>query len=320
MIQLEPIYEPIRHDLVKVESILEGIVNEADPFLAGALRRALSPRGKRLRPALLILSSNAVNGATDVSRAAAAVELVHSAALLHDDVVDHAETRRGSLTAKEELGDSLSIVLGNYLYSRAFGLMPNSNRLRHLLLAATTAMCSGEAHELARRGVLNIGPGDYIHVAGKKTAVLTSACCAMGASLGKADPEVCSALACYGLLLGLAFQIRDDCLDIKGEKETMGKGCCRDFAEGNATLPLILALPLMNRNERRKVRSVFNGCDEAEATWLAQTVERRGGIQKSMLLAKDFSKRAVGNLEAVHESEAKESLRLLAAYSVERDT
>jgi len=319
MIRLESIYKPIQQDLVKVESILSSVVDEMDPFLAGALRSALSPRGKRLRPALLILSSRAANSTTDVSVAAAAVELVHSAALLHDDVVDHAETRRGSPTAREELGQGLSIVLGNYLYSKAFELVPCSNGLRNQLLAATTAMCSGEAHELARRGVLDIDLGDYIYVAGKKTASLTSASCVMGASLGDANLEVHGGLAGYGLMLGLAFQIRDDCLDIKGEKETMGKSSCRDFAEGNATLPLILALPFMDRNEKRKVRSVFDGCDEVDPTWLTQTIERHGGIQRSMLLAEDFSARAVKNLEAVEESAAKESLELLAAYSIKRD-
>lgn len=318
MTELESIYRPIRDDLNKVESVLAVIAQQMDSNLAEALGGALSPRGKRLRPALLIFSSRLGNGGADVSRPAAALELVHSAALLHDDVVDHAETRRGSVAASKKLGQSAALVLGNYLYSKAFELMPSSNGLRQQLSAATSMMCSGEALELARRRDLKTGLGDYIHMAGKKTASLTSACCSIGAVLGQADPEVCCSLAAYGLFLGLAYQIRDDCLDLKGEKETTGKGCYRDFAEGNATLPLIVALPSMNEKEKQRASSMFKGSDEIDTAWLIETLERYDGILKSVALAEEFSRKAAMNLEAIPDSETKESLRLLTAYCVER--
>ena len=320
MIELESIYRPIQDDLNKVESILAIIAQQIDSNLAEALGGALSPRGKRLRPALLILSSRLGNGRTDVSRPAAAVELVHSAALLHDDVVDHAETRRGSVAAGKKLGQSVAVVLGNYLYSKGFELMPNSNGLRQQLSTVTSMMCSGEALELAKRGDLKTGLGDYIHVAGKKTASLTSVCCSIGAVSAHADSEVCCSLAAYGLLVGLAYQIRDDCLDIEGEKEATGKSCYSDFAEKNATLPLIVALPSMNERETRRASSMFRGREETDAAWLIETVERYDGIQKSMALAEEFSRRAAMNLEAIPDSEAKENLRLLAAYCVERNS
>lgn len=320
MPELESIYRPIQNDLNKVESMLAVIARQIDSDLAEALSDALSPKGRRLRPALLILSSRLGSGRADVSRLAAAVELVHSAALLHDDLVDHAETRRGSVAASRRLGHSGALVLGNYLYSKAFELMPNSNGLRQQLSAATSMMCSGEAHELARRGDLKTGLGDYIQMAGKKTASLTSACCSIGAVSGCADSEVCCSLAAYGLLLGLAYQIRDDCLDLRCEKGTTGKSCYKDFAERNATLPLTVALPSMNEKEKRRASSMFKGREKMDTTWLVETLERYDGIQKSMALAEEFSRRAAMSLEAIPDSETKESLRLLTAYCVERNS
>ena len=320
MTELESIYRPIRDELNKVESVLAAIAQQMDPDLAEALSGFLLSRGKRLRPALLVFSSKFGNGSADVSRLAAAVELVHSAALLHDDVVDHAEIRRGSVAASKKLGQSAALVLGNYIYSKAFELMPNSNGLRQQLSTATSMMCFGEALQLARRGDLNIGLGDYIHMAGKKTAYLTSACCSIGAVWGQADPEVCCSLAAYGLLFGLAYQIRDDCLDLEGEWETTGKSRYNDFAEGNATLPLMVALPSMNEKEKKRASSMLKGSEEVDIAWLIETIEGYDGIQKSMALAEEFSKKAALSLEAMPDSQTKESLRLLTTYCVERNS
>lgn len=318
MIRLDSIYGAIADDLEKVESVLSHIADEVEAPLAATLRTALSPRGKRFRPALLILSCAAGGGAADVSLPAAAVELVHSAALLHDDVVDHSDIRRGSPTAHRELGQSLSVVLGNYLYSRAFGLVPNSDGLRRQLSDATTTMCAGEALELARRGDLTLKEGEYIHIAGKKTASLTRACCAMGGVLAGADSKVTKSLSDYGLLLGLAFQIRDDCLDFEGEAQATGKDCGRDLAEKNVTLPLILALQAMDAADRDMVESLFHREDDVEPAWLMQAVKRYGGIDRSMSAAEGFRDRAVTSLRSIRDSWAKSSLLLLADYSIER--
>jgi octaprenyl-diphosphate synthase len=318
--RLESIYRPIENDLAKVEAILSGITEEVDPFLSKALKSALSQKGKRLRPALLILSSMLGDNRIDVSAPAAAVELVHAAALLHDDVVDHADMRRGALTASKELGKSMSIVLGNYLYSKAFELIPGTDGLRRQLSSATVSMCSGEAAELTRRGDLGITLGDYVQMAGKKTASLISACCAIGGLLGKADSAVCALLGGYGLLLGLAFQIKDDCLDLTGEGDTTGKGSRRDFTEKNATLPLILSLPHFGIRERRRIKAIFEGGQETDTDWLAQTVEKYQGIEKALGLASEFSKRAAKNLETIADCQAKTCLLLIADYSVQRDS
>jgi len=306
--------------LEAVENVLSGVARELDGRLGSEVSRALSSRGKRLRPALLILCYRAVGGDKDVSRAAAAVELVHSAALLHDDVVDHALTRRGRATASAKVGRSLSVVLGNYLYSRAFRLVPDSDGIKHHLSSATTTMCSGEALELARRGNVSVSVGEYVHTAGKKTASLISACCSIGASLGRGEVGTANALGIYGLLLGLAFQIRDDCIDLSGGTETTGKGSCRDFAERNATLPLILALPRMADEDKKRVVSMFIGEIQLDAPWLVEKVDRYDGIAESMSLASEYRDRAVRCLASLEDSKAKESLRLLAMYSVERDS
>jgi geranylgeranyl pyrophosphate synthase len=319
MVQLKSIYEPIRKDLEAVEVVLSAVVQEFSGSLAAEVSKALSPRGKRLRPALLILSCRAVGSTADVSPAAAAVELVHSAALLHDDVVDHALTRRGAATASALVGPGLSVVLGNYLYSRAFGLMPNLDGIRHSLSSATAAMCSGEALELARRGNVSMTVGEYMHAAGKKTAILISACCAIGATLA-GGIRMSNSLSTYGLLVGLAFQIRDDCIDVTGCTETTGKGGCRDFVERNATLPLILALSQMTGEDRARVASMFEGTSHTDPTWLAQKVSGCGGIDRAMSMAQEYSARAVRSLAEVPDCGAKHCLELLAAYSVERDS
>lgn len=320
MIQLEPIYEPIEKDLIEVESILSRVATDLKSGLAQEVQRALSSRGKRLRPALLLICCRAVGGNRDASRAAAAVELVHSAALLHDDVVDHAVTRRGAATAGAKLGRSMSVVLGNYLYSRAFGLMPDHDGLRHQLSVATAEMCSGEALELARRGDLSVTIGDYMNTAARKTASLISACCAIGSRLALGEVRTVNSLAAYGLLLGLAFQIRDDCLDMKGDTESMGKGVCRDFTERNVTLPLILALPRMQEKERREISEMFKGRMPINTERFVDTVDRHGGIDDAMQVAFDFTERAASFLAHLPESGARDSLRLLAAYSVDRES
>jgi octaprenyl-diphosphate synthase len=320
MIQLEPIYRPVASELKKDDELLSDISAELNPPLDAFARAALSQRGKRLRPALLLLSNRAVGGDSFLATAAAAVELIHSAALLHDDVVDHAEMRRGSLTLNTETGRSLSIVLGNYLYSKAFGLLADTDGARRELSSATKMMCSGEALELSRRGIPDIKPGEYLHAAGMKTASLTSACCSLGARLGGASSGLVNSLATYGFLLGLAFQIRDDCLDLGGDAMVIGKECCKDISERNATLPLILALPSMSRDERRRVSSIFAEEQAIDNVWFVKAVSENGGIEKSMEIARDFAERALRSVALLGGSEAKESLRLLASYSVERDS
>ncbi len=320
MIQLESIYRPIASELGKVDALLSDISAELDSSLEGVAKAALSQRGKRLRPALLLLSSRAVGYDSSLTAAAAAVELVHTAALLHDDVVDHAGTRRGSATVNTGMGRSLSIVLGNYLYSKAFGLLADTDGARRELSSATKIMCSGEALELSRRGVLDLKPGEYLHAAGMKTASLTSACCSIGARLGRASSEFANSLAAYGFLLGLAFQIRDDCLDLANDAAVTGKDCCRDIAERNATLPLILALPFVSEAERAKLRSIFEGESGIDSNWFVKAIEEGGGVRRSMEIARDFAERASTSIALLVDSEARESLRLLALYSVERDS
>ena len=319
MVQLRSIYGPIKRDLRAVESILSEVARDLDAPLALEVRKALSARGKRLRPGLLILSCRTAGSNADVSQAAAAMELVHSAALLHDDVVDHALTRRGVRTASAELGRGVTVVLGNYLYSKAFRLMPNSDGVRHQFSAATTTMCSGEALELSRRGDVGISIGEYMQATGKKTASLISACCAIGARLGGGDARTVNSLAMYGLLLGFAFQIRDDCIDLTGGEKVTGKGCCKDLEERNATLPLILALSRMEGDEKERVASMFEGRTFMDTGWLADAVERHAGIAESMTLASEYADRAAKCLTSLKNSAAKESLSLLTTYSVERD-
>lgn len=234
-------------ELVLVSELTESFLHNDQIEVNEVCKEALSYQGKMLRPSLLLLAWRCVGGLTnidDVRRAAAVVELIHLATLVHDDVLDEALLRRGGKTINCLQGNEAAVILGDYLLSSAFHLCSTLRNpdLNILMGEVTRSMCAGELVQLHHRNCLSLSLDEYNNIIGGKTASLISACCEIGAVLGEASQEEVHALSSFGDCVGRAFQIRDDLLDLLCEETSLGKPVGRDLEKGKLTLPIILLL------------------------------------------------------------------------------
>ncbi|OGX23640.1 MAG: hypothetical protein A3J51_06900 [Omnitrophica WOR_2 bacterium RIFCSPHIGHO2_02_FULL_45_21] len=271
--RLKEIYKPIRRELDQVEKVLEVSLKETKNESILKLNRFLlkSP-GKRLRPAMLILSAKATVGRSPevISRQlinlACAIELIHMASLIHDDVIDHSLLRHNNPTVNSRWGADVSIALGDYLYSLAFKLIATCNNTDILdcISSATKSMCEGELTQVVERDNFSLLKERYIMIVKKKTASLFAASCQAGAILSDSPRPLQNALKAYGLNFGVAFQIIDDYLDIAAPKSRLGKSPGQDIAVGEMTLPLLDLLKFSSKNKRYRLESLLksktNGC------------------------------------------------------------
>lgn len=242
---LDKIYRPVRKELSQVEDVLQTVLTDTalNPSL-DITDYLIGTGGKRLRPALAILSAKAGNKSFTVSKqtlgAAAAMELIHRASLVHDDVIDHADVRHNRPTINSKWGNEISIVWGDNLYCTAFNLITICNNIDILqnVIAATRAMCEGEIIQIYERNNPSLLKERYMSIIEKKTAALFEVACYSGAVLSGSGKKDCSALKEYGRNLGIGYQIIDDCMDIVGTNEALGKSPGVDFSKGELTLPL----------------------------------------------------------------------------------
>jgi octaprenyl-diphosphate synthase len=278
--------------------------------------------GKRIRPALLLLSSRLLGyeeGDKDV-RYAAVVEFIHTATLVHDDVIDEASLRRGRTSANARWGNNLTVLFGDYLYTKSMGIALDEGDLTILkvLSDTTLAMIEGEILAIEKLGSMQVSREETLEVTRRKTADLFSAACRIPAHFAPGgDLFAAEKLAEYGRCLGVAFQLIDDLLDYTGNVEAVGKPVLNDLREGKLTMPLILALPRASEAERRQVAAVlaerdFRSVTSADVLAIA---ERYGGIAETRALARDYAGAARVALGAFPDSEAKDGL-LLATESV----
>jgi octaprenyl-diphosphate synthase len=278
--------------------------------------------GKRIRPALLLLSSRLLGyeeGDKDV-RYAAVVEFIHTATLVHDDVIDEASLRRGRTSANARWGNNLTVLFGDYLYTKSMGIALDEGDLTILkvLSDTTLAMIEGEILAIEKLGSMQVSREETLEVTRRKTADLFSAACRIPAHFAPGgDLFAAEKLAEYGRCLGVAFQLIDDLLDYTGNVEAVGKPVLNDLREGKLTMPLILALPRASEAERRQVAAVlaerdFHSVASADVLAIA---ERYGGIAETRALARDYAGAARVALGAFPDSEAKDGL-LLATESV----
>jgi octaprenyl-diphosphate synthase len=265
------------------------LIHEMGEFIAGA-------GGKRLRPILLLMAARVAgyHGPRAV-RMGCVVELLHTATLIHDDVVDQAPLRRGRPSANARWGDDASILVGDHLYSKSFALMVRDGT-------------AGEA--------------DYLRLITQKTASFISACCRIGALLAKANDAQVDALTRYGESIGIAFQISDDSLDFVADQGRLGKAVGADLKEGKRTLPLIAALERATPAESDRVHSVLkrHAAEPGEIEEIRLLVERYGGVEYALGRAQDYARSAKQALEAFPDGPDKDTLLLVADYVVERDT
>jgi octaprenyl-diphosphate synthase len=277
--------------------------------------------GKRLRPLLVLLAARACGypGAEHVP-AAAIVEFIHTATLLHDDVVDGSELRRGRDTANSVFGNEASVLVGDFLYSRAFQMMVGMGRLRimQVMADATNVIAEGEVLQLMNCNDPDTDESRYFEVIRCKTAKLFEAGARVAAILADSGPATEAALAEYGMRLGIAFQLVDDALDYSGSTEEMGKRMGDDLAEGKPTLPLIQAMREGTDEQRALLRLAIEqgGLDQLDAIRLA--IESTGALNYTARLAREQAEAAVAALAALPESVYRDALASLARIAVER--
>lgn len=278
--------------------------------------------GKRLRPLLALLCGAALGGCRPQHITfAAVIEFIHTATLLHDDVVDLSTLRRGRPTANAAFGNASSVLVGDFLYTRAFQLMvtlENFDVLRHMA-DTTNTVAEGEVLQLARAGNADTSEADYLDIITRKTAVLFAAACHGAASLSGAQTETRAQLTAYGLHLGIAFQLIDDVLDYEGSAETMGKHVGDDLAEGKPTLPLIRVLTTGTGEEQQLVREAITGKSAEHLDGVIAAVQRCGALDYCRQRAREHRDLALDALDCLPAGTTREALQRLAGLSVDRD-
>ena len=293
------------------------LIQEMGAYIAGA-------GGKRLRPMLLLLAARLAGyrGPRSV-RLACVVELLHTATLIHDDVVDRAPLRRGRPSANAQWGDDASVLVGDHLYSKSFALLvrDNDGAVMETLARATVSMTEAEVFQLERKRTGVTTEADYVRIITQKTASFISACCRIGALLGGIPPERVEALTRYGLDVGVAFQISDDSLDFIADQDRLGKAIGSDLREGKLTLPLIAMLERSPRADAEQVRALLNRrqLTVAEIDEVRRLVLAHDGVPYARERAWAYAQAAKADLEAFPPSEERETLSLIAEFVVDRD-
>jgi octaprenyl-diphosphate synthase len=283
----------------------------------------ISAGGKRIRPMLVLLFSSAL-GFTGRERfeLAATVEFIHTATLLHDDVVDESALRRGRQTANALFGNAASVLVGDFVYSRAFQMMVSVNRMHVLevLADATNVIAEGEVLQLMNMHDPDLSVDDYLRVIRFKTAKLFEASARVGAVLAEAGPEIEESCAAYGRSLGTAFQLIDDLLDYEGATEQLGKNVGDDLREGKPTLPLLLAMERGNATERELIRHAIRHGEIARLPEIVEIVRHTGAIAATRAAARAEADKAARSVAVLPPSAHRDALLELCFRSVDRSS
>lgn len=315
----------IAEEVGAVEQVLRETVASEVTLVTDVACHTLAAGGKRLRPALVGLCA-AASGGADRERArriGACMEMIHMATLIHDDVIDHAQTRRGRPTASSVFGNTASILTGDVLLSKAMSILAEDGdiELIRIVSQSVVLMAEGEVLELDMRGRFDLSRADHERVLGMKTASFISACCHAGAILGGADAAKKQALTDYGWHIGMAFQIADDLLDYQGDQAKTGKPRAIDFREGCATLPLILLRDSLPTAELAEVRTRFgNGVTDEQIGALCSLMARVGVFDSAADAATKHIADAVKALEPIPNSQEREILESVAEFIVKRES
>ena len=311
----------LSEDLAKVNEVINRAVQSDVALISQIGTYIISAGGKRLRPIMTILAGRSVGYDNEkLYSLAAMVEFIHTSTLLHDDVVDESDLRRGRKTANNLLGNAAAVLVGDFLYTRAFQLMVGSGSMRILevMADATNIIAEGEVMQLMNIGNTDITEEKYIQVIQYKTAKLFEAAAQVGSILGNAPPECEQALKDYGMYVGTAFQIIDDVLDYSGETEEIGKNVGDDLAEGKPTLPLIYLMRQGSEQVANDVRLALENADRSYFEKIHEYVVRSDALAYSIGAARKAVDCAITALDALPDSEAKEAMIRLAQESLVR--
>jgi octaprenyl-diphosphate synthase len=323
---LKSIYEPIQHEIDRVEDLLRRETSHENPFVNQLVLHSSKFQGKRVRPALLLHAAHLLGDVTDVHVSlAAVVELLHSATLVHDDVLDEALLRRQVKTLNNVWGNEASILFGDYLFAKAYTLAAKlHHREANLILARTVEeMCVGELWQISTKFNFDLDEEQYLKVIGSKTGALFATACRLGSVGNGAEPRQVEALASYGSGFGVAFQIVDDCLDLVGDEREMGKSLGTDLEKGKLTLPLIKLLRDAAPRERRDLQDLLasrNGEAEGRKERIVGLIREREILPFCMRRAAEFVEEAKAGLRLFRDSVFVDNLAGLADFVLERKT
>ncbi|MGA9573170.1 MAG: polyprenyl synthetase family protein [Lysobacterales bacterium] len=319
---LEKIISLSAPDMRRVDACIQDSLKSDVVLINQIANYIVASGGKRLRPMLLTLSAHACDyrGQNHIPLAAI-IEFIHTATLLHDDVVDESDLRRGQQSAHAVWGNAASVLVGDFLYSRSFQMMVglDSMRVMEVLADTTNTIAEGEVQQLLNMGDPEVDQHRYLQVIENKTAKLFEAACGLAAIISGKPSEVERALATYGNRLGSAFQITDDVLDYKGDSGTMGKNAGKDLAEGKPTLPLILARERCSEQERELLDAAIRNGGADDLGPVLATIEKTDSINSAMDLARVHASEARQAISILPESDWRSALEDLADYSVNRD-
>lgn len=310
--------------MVEVEAFLRSQLASDDPLMRSVCEYALDSGGKRLRPGLVMLCGRLLGAdSKDLLPAAAAVEMIHTATLLHDDIMDASPMRRGRLTVCRRWDPKVAVFAGDYILSRAFNLLSEYGRkdVMSVFSDVTTRLCAGEVLQASKRGNLAISVDDYLEIIDCKTAHFLSSCCRVGGLVANASDPALDSLSHYGKQIGLVFQMTDDLLDYVGDTRVTGKDVGADFREGKYTLPVIMALQSGGETTKRLIDVLTNGdCSDAAFTQVRTMVIQSGALDRARAAATECTHAAVAALESLPGGGERDALRRLAEWIASRTT
>ena len=317
---IEPVI-PLAQDMDRVIAVFDEELRSDLPFVNKLTAEVGRRRGKLLRPRLLLTAGQATGTLCEEHIIlAAVVEMVHMATLVHDDVLDDADVRRENDTINRLIGNEGAVLLGDYLISHSYHLCSrlDSTEASRRIAAVTNTICEGELMQIENRGNFRLAEQQYLDIIRRKTASLTSLCCELGATVSSASGEVCRHLAEYGMLVGMAFQIVDDLLDLTATQGETGKTVGRDADLGELTLPLIRFLGQSPPDQQTRLIDILSNGDPRKSDHVRDLIGTSNCVEQAMELARAFVAEAVTHLADLPESDAKAGLIAAAEYVVRR--
>ncbi|NRA37162.1 MAG: polyprenyl synthetase family protein [Planctomycetes bacterium] len=315
------VYACIEQDLQAVDVLVQEALVTSEPRVASLLEELGQFHGKMLRPALVMLVARALGSVSEEHiRLSAGLEMIHTATLIHDDMIDDGRTRRGQPTPHVRFGNTTAVLLGDYFYTHAFHIVACMHRpeLMQRLSAVTNVICEGELHQMCARRDVALSEEEYNRIIHAKTAALCEVATAFGAMNG--TEEQVEAAALYGRYCGMAFQIVDDCLDLSGDPQKVGKTLATDIECGRLTLPFIRILQMADPSEREALGQQLLSVSSAEEIAAVRAmVHERGGIESAIATARDYVQQAHRALDVFPDTPDRQVLADVASFIVERE-
>jgi heptaprenyl diphosphate synthase len=313
--KLKMMYSYLNSDINLIESELEATIEAESPLLRQASLHTLRAGGKRIRPVFVLLGGKfGVYDIEEIKNVAVPLELIHMASLVHDDVIDDAELRRGQPTIKAKWDNRIAMYTGDYIFARALELIGEvKNPLAHQILSSSIVQLSvGEIEQIKDKYIFDQNLRDYLRRIRRKTALLIAASCQLGAVVSGVEERVHRNLYRFGYYVGMSFQITDDVLDFTGTEQELGKPAGGDLLQGNITLPVLYAM--RDRELRSKIENVHEHMQQADVEELISMIKKSGAIEKSLAVSDRYLAKALSILDELPQNRAKKTLRDIAKF------